>query len=63
MTDDETRCDHCGQPTPRLDPPEEVELCNACYDVDLKRQIAVHNAAVRREIQAEAATRYLRAVK
>lgn len=28
---DETRCDACGQPTPRLDPPTDVELCDACW--------------------------------
>lgn len=28
---DETRCDACGQPTPRLDPSDEIELCDACF--------------------------------
>ena len=31
FTADETRCDHCGQPTPRLFPPQDTELCDACY--------------------------------
>ncbi len=29
--DDETKCDHCGQPTPRLDPPHDIELCDSCW--------------------------------
>ncbi len=28
---DETRCDACGQPTPRPYPPLDVELCDACW--------------------------------
>lgn len=30
---DEVQCDHCGQPTSRLEPPVEIELCDDC---DLK---------------------------
>ncbi len=28
---DETACDHCGCQTPRLDPPEPIELCMECW--------------------------------
>lgn len=28
---DEVRCDHCGQPTPQLYPPVDIELCDACW--------------------------------
>ncbi len=28
---DETKCDHCGTQTPRLDPPQDIELCDACW--------------------------------
>jgi hypothetical protein len=30
FTADETKCDHCGTPTPRLFPPQDIELCDAC---------------------------------
>jgi hypothetical protein len=29
---DETRCDHCGYPTPRLTPYRDIELCDECWD-------------------------------
>ncbi len=28
---DEIRCDLCGQSTPRLEPPADIELCDRCY--------------------------------
>jgi hypothetical protein len=30
FTADETRCDSCGTPTPRLTPPQDIELCDDC---------------------------------
>jgi hypothetical protein len=30
FTADETRCDSCGTPTPRLTPPQDIELCDSC---------------------------------
>jgi hypothetical protein len=32
--DDETACDACGQPTPRLNPPADTELCNICWKAE-----------------------------
>ena len=33
-TFDEVRCDRCGQPTSRLDPPADTELCDDCWDAE-----------------------------
>ena len=30
-------CDRCGKPTPRCDPPSEIELCDECYGDDIRR--------------------------
>ena len=47
MNTDETACDHCGQPTPRLTPPAETELCDACWQrVDGDRRIAESNEEI-----------------
>ena len=40
---DEAQCDRCGQPTPKLTPPTDVELCDACWK---KEQIAANNDAI-----------------
>jgi len=43
---DETACDACGQPTPRLDPPQDIELCDRCYRAqEQKAEIAARNDA------------------
>ena len=65
MTDkDETACDHCGQPTPRLDPPAAVELCDTCH-VQQEALQAHFGAELREQAQRDQndaiVTRYLRA--
>ena len=34
---DETACDRCGAPTPRLTPPVEIELCDECWAKEQER--------------------------
>jgi len=51
--DDETACDACGQPTPRLEPPQDIELCDACWRANEQaEQIkAVNDATYQRAIR------------
>ena len=50
---DETACDHCGTPSPRLTPPVETELCDVCWRlVEEDRRIAESNDEI-----------YLRAIR
>ncbi len=35
---DETACDACGQPTPRLYPPLDIELCDSCWRAHVKAE-------------------------
>jgi len=36
---DEVRCDRCGMPTPRLEPPDPQQVCDACYQ-EMRDRIA-----------------------
>jgi len=43
----ETACDACGQPTPRLDPPQDIELCDSCWRAEQRAtEIRTNNDAL-----------------
>lgn len=51
---DETACDRCGAPTPRMTPPAEFEICEACYSAESRLADEQALAEIRRKKQNEA---------